>query len=128
MTACCDRNHNPVVERLVTGGFMMLNRQLLSGPDVCITTEERRYLVGCCPRSPRDRHLFQRVGNKSGPFQFGGVEYAVGNVHVSNPLQHQTGQLGGFRMMLQPLQRGNEIFPIGCRRRTAPPLAVSNDT
>jgi hypothetical protein len=31
--------------RLATGGFMMLDRQLLSDPDVRVSTVERRYLI-----------------------------------------------------------------------------------
>lgn len=35
-------------ERLPTGGFMMLDRQLMSDPDVRAIRRERQYLVGCC--------------------------------------------------------------------------------
>ena len=33
--------------RMPTGGFLMLDRRLLSDSDVRVTAEERRYLVDC---------------------------------------------------------------------------------
>lgn len=38
--------------RLLSGGFMVLDRQLLSAPDVHATKEKRQYLVVSCRGSP----------------------------------------------------------------------------
>lgn len=53
--------------RLPTGGFMMLDRQLLSDPDVRAIRRERQYLVDCCRRWGRRFYAIRTLARRNLP-------------------------------------------------------------